>query len=577
MKRAAVLIGVEKTGGLPRLKAARKGAEDMAAWTQAQGFATHLLTDAAGPVDVAAIRAKIRELVDPGNLDQLLVYFAGHGVNIRFGEFWLLSDAPVDADQAVNVAGAEALARRCGIPHVILLSDACRTAAEGVQAQSIDGSAIFPNVDPSGLEKSVDLFFAATLGAPSHEVRDPQDSSKRYSAVYTDELLASLNGTYSEALVTDPADGMLVLRPRPLKKQLERKVPARIAQLLGNAVPVTQTPDARITSDDDAWLARFPAAAPADFANESMPFPAAPVSTPVTPPSVASATRSALRTAVSSATPVSDAIDVLSVGVGNKVADEVMRDAASFGPLHFETQCGFKVRGARVRAAFIDKGGADLFDDSLIRVNLPGRPASNVLIELTDGRGVLLPAVQDFVASLSFEEGELRNVAYEPSDNTSRWQMYAAQQNEMSALRSLIASSARVGGFRLDREDAPQLTERIRFAKSIDPTMALYAAYSYHNLGRRDLIRDMQRYLRDDIGVTFFDLAMLAGDAIPPRPGDQRIFPFVPMLAQGWSLLDAFAIRLPDSLARLRHSVGTSLWTVFDETGVRTVRAALEG
>jgi hypothetical protein len=575
MKRAAVLIGVEKTGGLPRLKAARKGAEDMAAWTQAQGFATHLITDAAGPVDVATIRAKIRELVDPGNLDQLLVYFAGHGVNIRFGEFWLLSDAPVDADQAVNVAGAEALARRCGIPHVIMLSDACRTAAEGVQAQSIDGSAIFPNVDPSGLEKSVDLFFAATLGAPSHEVRDPQDSSKRYSAVYTDELLFALAGKYPESLVTDPADGMLVLRPRPLKKQLERKVPARIAQLLGNAVPVTQTPDARITSDDDAWLARFPAAPP-DIANESMGFPAAPVSTPIAPPSLATATRVALRAAVSSATPVGDALDVLRVGGGRVVADEVIRDAQAFGPPHFETQCGFKVRGALVRAAFIDKGSVDLFDDSLLRVNLPGQPASNVLIELTDGRGVLLPAIQDFVASLSFEDGELRNVAYEPSDNTSRWQMYAAQRDEMSALRSLIASSARVGGFRLDRDDAPQLTERIRFAKGIDPTMALYAAYSYHNLGRRDLIRDMTRYVRDDIGVTFFDLAMLAGDKISPDPASQRIFPFVPMLAQGWSLLDAFAIRLPDSLARLRHSVGTSLWTVFDETGVRTVRAALQ-
>ena len=210
----------------------------------------------------------------------------------------------------------------------------------------------------------------------------------------------------------------------------------------------------------------------------------------------------------------------------------------------------------------------------------PPSPAVDVLLELDDGRGVLLPAIRDFVAALWFERGELRNVAYEPSDRSFRWQDFVHRREELSALRSLIASSAHVSGFRLDRDDAPQLTERIRVAKSIDPTMALYAAYSYHNLGRRDLIRNMAGYFKSDLGFTFFDVALLAGSKVPADAlaiREARIFPLVPLLAQGWGLLDAFGGPQRATLATLKRHVRPSLWTVFDPPGVKHIRAALQG
>ena len=171
MKRAAVCIGVAKTGGgLPTLKVARKGAEDMHAWALAAGIDSHLITDAAGPVTVDQIRKKIKELLAPSNLDQLIIFFSGHGLNVRREEYWLLTGAPED-DEAVNVAGAEVRARFCGVPHVVFLSDACRTAPPDTQGQSIEASPIFPNPDSDGPENPVDLFWACTLGAPSHEDR----------------------------------------------------------------------------------------------------------------------------------------------------------------------------------------------------------------------------------------------------------------------------------------------------------------------------------------------------------------------------------------------------------------------
>ncbi len=143
--RAAVLIGVDRAGALPQLKDAAAGALRMKAWAEAQKFdACVAVTDKTTPVDVRTIKAAIREIIDDGPPDQLIIYFAGHGVNLGYSEYWLLSDAPADPNEAINVNGSAELAHRGKIPHVVFISDACRTAAEGIQAQSVLGSVIFP-------------------------------------------------------------------------------------------------------------------------------------------------------------------------------------------------------------------------------------------------------------------------------------------------------------------------------------------------------------------------------------------------------------------------------------------------
>ena len=215
----------------------------------------------------------------------------------------------------------------------------------------------------------------------------------------------------------------------------------------------------------------------------------------------------------------------------------------------------------------------EMLEPWLVRI-WPTGPAHNTLFELEDGRALVLPALRHFIATISFEDGELRNVAYEPSANTDRWQEYMAMKDELTTLRSLIAASADVGGFRLDRADALKLADRIRFVKGVDPTMALYAAYTYHNLGRRDLIRDMQRYLREGLQMTLFDVAMMASDKSVPR---EEIFPFAPLLAQGWSLIDAFGVDVSDGVSSLRRHVGTSLWTIYDKDAIPTLRTAMKG
>jgi hypothetical protein len=123
------------------------------------------------------IKQAIKAIIEPGNIEQLLIYFAGHGVNLGYSEYWLLSEAPDDTQEAVNVRGSEILARYAGIPHVVFISDACRTAAQGIQAQGVTGSEIFPNQGAGDVSQAVDQFFACTLGNPAAEVRDPNTTT----------------------------------------------------------------------------------------------------------------------------------------------------------------------------------------------------------------------------------------------------------------------------------------------------------------------------------------------------------------------------------------------------------------
>lgn len=194
VQRAAVLIGVSRTGGLPPLRAVTPGIDQMTAWTTAQGFSTiTTITDAERPVTVGQIQQAIGAVLYPGTLDQLVVYFAGHGVNIGRAEYWLLSGAPRWASEAVNVDASERLAQYCGVGHVVFISDCCRTAAAAETAlQSISGTTIFPNDPPGPARRPVDRFYGCALGSPALEVRP--EGADGYTAVYTATLVEALGG-----------------------------------------------------------------------------------------------------------------------------------------------------------------------------------------------------------------------------------------------------------------------------------------------------------------------------------------------------------------------------------------------
>ena len=209
------------------------------------------------------------------------------------------------------------------------------------------------------------------------------------------------------------------------------------------------------------------------------------------------------------------------------------------------------------------------------------RSVATGIVVFSDGRGALIPAIPGFIASLTYEQdedGELANITYEPSDNTANWAALQAELPTLRELRGVIAAATRLGVFRPDdAEDQVRLIDRLRRAKGLDPSMALYAAYALHALAQRDAIAQMQRDLKMGIGLTLFDVAMLASAGRQQKAHvDADVFPAVPLLSQGWALLDAFAVALPPSLeGKLFQHLESSLWTLFKPEGVQLIQSAI--
>ena len=119
----------------------------------------------------------------------------------------------------------------------------------------------------------------------------------------------------------------------------------------------------------------------------------------------------------------------------------------------------------------------------------------------------------------------------------------------------------------------------MQYARSIDPSLALYAVHAYRDQGHRARIREMAEFMQGDLGICLFDIALLAGKLGDRLDEPQRnfVFPFLPMLSQSWSLLPAYDVVLAVPLKQIAQCVlPNSLWTLFDKKGVLLISQVLQ-
>jgi hypothetical protein len=595
MRRAGVFIGVDRTGQLQTLNDAAAGAERMHQWALGQGMSDGtqavLLTDRGGKkVTPDMIFDAIKSVIDGPGVDHLLVYFAGHGVNINRSEHWLLSDAPVKGNAAVNVAGSVDQARYSGIPYVVFVSDACRTAPDGIQAQNVRGVDVFPNEAGSDRAQPVDQFFACRLGKTAAEVRDPAAAANGFLALYTTAFLDAISGQAPGLLEpsTEAGDMARYIKPARLRDYLDTEIPRRIvaSNLVGR---VNQSPDAIVLAHTN-WLSRVDqaaevAAVPTRSSRRAQPgigmgAPAAAPAMAPPPPAPGATMRELVRVAVTdSSTALTTAISSASAVPGvAEMAATAAKVAAPFGPDRHETQCGIKVMGARIAEFEITQGRAEFAnaEGNDLRV-YPTATAESVLLVFASGNGTVVPVVPGFLTALTFDGGELVDVALEPSANNPRWWDYQARVSELRALRGFASAASQLGRFRLEGPEALAIAQRMQWAKGVDPALALYAAYAYRDLQQLDRLREMSAHLRADLGSGLFDVAMLARELRGKTINRQAdVVPFVPMVAQGWDLVDAAGVRLHPKLDGIRTRVIESLWSLFDRAGVAMLRDALK-
>ena len=572
MKRAAALIGVKQSGVLTALPAAHAAVEQMRKWLhESQGLRDEqikVVVDDKEPVTVARIKGAVSELAKDEDVEQLVIYFCGHGIVNNQSELWLLSSGPEDPEEAaVNVERSEKFARHSVFGHVIFISDACRTAASEAQYQKVGGSSIFKNSDvllPQ--ERSVDRYFACGLNMPSHQTKISPKGL--FESIYTRTLVSALRGNYQEVVCTGKRDehpGLRQVHGWWLKKLLKVKVPEEM-ETAGVPCESWQVPDARINSEPTAWVSELgpeapqgpeapkgpetqdqlageetglvepPAADTEELAVESWSegqgygsisglrfeqtesFDDFGVSIPDDP-----ALSFTLRDDVPNPMDRLDAIPAAQL----PAADLSVRGAAarliaadSTVPPHFESGKGFIIHGTTLaRASAVGQQvRIDQSDDAAIVWSV--EEVLDVLLVFADGTGTVLPAITGFIASVMVEKGELVSVSYEPMQDPrfgDRWADARAMAPQLRETRALIAAMAQAGTFRLDaggpgdRTKAEQLARQIQMAKTYDPSMAVYANYAYYDLQMTARNLEMAAFLGEDLKIMFFDLALVTG------------------------------------------------------------------
>lgn len=598
MDRAIVLIGVSQTRGhLGRLEAVESAVDLMEQWARGQGIPADRIariTDGAGePVTTHQIYRWVRHFVEQDPVEQLIVYFSGHGSLVGRAEFWHLSDAPADQNAAVNLTSSIETALYSSVRHVVFISDACRTVVRGMAQARMQGAGIFPNPIDDDDSREVDTFYATRLGAPALEVPVRVGANHVYKAAYTEVLSDVLRGTRPHLVERG------FIRPLPLKKALKKLVPEYLRKH-GLPVSVDQRPDALLYSGDQAWIARFDLGVPQAGSNGLVAMISSDAesgrsdSDELGPEDGDPEDKSAPLSAeglVSRALchPFDDAsLEIPPLHALSEQARDVLHKAvAAVGEDVPGLEApglvviGQRVQGVRcleydgaIKPGFGSVGATGSADTATFHYwEFPDLwTPKQAMVQLRDGSGLLVPVFHGCIATLKWDAEGRMALHYDP--------LYAQadtdDMRQLQWLRAVVAEAAKQNVFEVDKTSAQALDERMAKLQFLDPALALYAAYAYREIGEIDRIRELRDYMFQRLGVHLFDLALLSRDLLrgPYTPTD--FMPATPLLSTGWVLMDALGHTLPAELRSLRQYDTGQLWAHYSPQGMQRLAGWLE-
>ena len=587
-KKAAVVIGVNTTGGgLEPLHAAASAASEVADWLRGEGYEVKLLSDEAGPVHAFAVADALREFVQvPPAYQLLLVYFSGHGYWHARGDRWLLSGAPANGSDAINLNGAIDLARYSGIETVVFFSDTCRSIPQSAQGQRVEGIDGFPNKDEFTRPNKVDYFKATSEAREAFEIRAfSRAGADRWASVLTSAWLAAYREPTSEIIVNIDENGVpvAVVPNRKLETYLQPTVDEYLARV--NPM-LLQTLDINVPSADNVYMgrARGSPGAPVETSRPLAPPP--PPSPPPPSPSPSPARSTAgNRAGVAITNVLEGGTRSTSLVDDSEIADDVRGFALPPSVDRFESGCGFTLTGATLTRVATTGGRLgsviELLAEGNGSHNSPAivrlwhvSPATSVAGQLGDGRCFVVPAFDGYLGHITVGEYGVTNVSYVPSVGTDRHRAYRERRDEIEALRALVATSIDSNTFVVRSvRHARRLADNIRMEKRFDPALGLYAAYAYSSAGLDEEVVDVLRYMLDDLNTAFFDVALLASRAVKFQ---HELVPFCPVLTQTWSLLRPRGWTVPEPLQEAMGGLLDSLWTTFDESVADRIFDAIE-
>jgi hypothetical protein len=197
--------------------------------------------------------------------------------------------------------------------------------------------------------------------------------------------------------------------------------------------------------------------------------------------------------------------------------------------------------------------------------------------------GILVAALAEFICKVVVDNlGRVTSVNYVPSVNSSRYALYQVRADEIERMKAFGTVAGRHGLFIEENQRETIYAEFFRPDGYIDPTLSLYAAYTYAQAGHYAKVDSIYRFMRGtepELPVPF-DVVLLATRNRDNRGAAEhsRYAPFTPTLSQGWALLAQDDSMFTPIHAQLRSHLIPALWTTFNEVGAKAASAfAREG
>ncbi|MDH4389237.1 MAG: caspase family protein [Fimbriimonas sp.] len=180
-KKWALCIGVSGYSSISKLSFSGKDAVRFSEFLVSYGFnkdEIHTLSDEPGFTKPTKgnIDAKLTEILKSPDLekgDQFIVFFSGHGVGLKDGDYWLPSDTnPADyASTAVSIKSVIKRLADAGLKSVTILSDACRAGEKNAFGNELIAL---------GKKTNIAVLLGCEPGAKSYELRNRQQGAFTY-------------------------------------------------------------------------------------------------------------------------------------------------------------------------------------------------------------------------------------------------------------------------------------------------------------------------------------------------------------------------------------------------------------
>lgn len=565
MKKHAILIGINTIPDLGYLSAPTSYAVKMKAWAETQGYITHLFIDepvddlVSGKCSRIDILAVTKKIIDDG-CDQLLIYFAGHGVERTIGDdVWLLPGYVDDPADCISIFLSQQLAFRTGIEHVIMISDACRSASDSASIRPITPSSLLPNRKNIDHRTAVDIFYSTWPGEDSTDLRDA--NTGEYRSIYSDSLLDCLHGNIPE-IIKD----IVNIRPKfpavfshELNDYLKKEVPEKM-RLIGG---ILQYPMGTVSSSDPLYLSSFPLV-DGDSEEEvieetGLSVIIEPIFRPVETKKIDEKLESFIK---------------LKGGRIKVQMQKILRDFKHDYNLFTspailnENITGLYITGnnnpmvlsSRENDMYLERKDFSVpvvlnFEDVLT-----GDRALYFVSNWRKNRFYPVNVIPGYLTQVVFEKHELLTVNYFPTDRNNK---YDANfwATEVAERKAHIIMAAKNGMF----QGTQEMGDYLRTYKHLDPTLGLFAAYAYFQKGDFDGLRDLYRFLLNHQHFILGDIQLLNKLSATNLDFErENEIPF-PLLTEGWTYLNMLESNPYNFLSK---QLQPGLWASFDRLGI---------